>query len=423
MALLNTLVPADFRAAVTKPLQRFYLCTTLSCIGNGLTLSLFVVYLHNVRHLSITFATLLLAFTAVAGLATSPLSGTLVDRWGPVPVMVVSFMVEAGALVIWAYARHTPQVVVADVLLSVFGGATWGPVITLMSRLVPVEHRQRAFGVNFMLVNLGIGLGGLISASVVDLHHPYSFTILYLLNAATCVLIALLFLTLWPHGRAQVERRSDPAVRGDGWRDVLRDRRLVHYVLASLVMMIAGYGSVEAGFSLFVVNDLHMSVHLIGVMFFFNTSTIVVIQLFILNRIEGRSRTRVMASVGVLWFVFWIILFASTRMAAYVAVISICVAMAVFAVGETMWSPVGSALVNEIAPEHLRGRYNAAAGLIWGLSGTLAPSITAFFFSEHWGKYWPLFIGCAGLIGSLMMLTLRRSISAREDGTDAALAR
>ena len=51
MALLNTLVPADFRAAVTKPLQRFYLCTTLSCIGNGLPLSLFVVYLHNVRHL------------------------------------------------------------------------------------------------------------------------------------------------------------------------------------------------------------------------------------------------------------------------------------------------------------------------------------------------------------------------------------
>lgn len=423
MALLNTLVPADFRAAVTKPLQRFYLCTTLSCIGNGLTLSLFVVYLHNVRHLSITFATLLLAFTAVAGLATSPLSGTLVDRWGPVPVMVVSFMVEAGALVIWAYARHTPQVIVADVLLSVFGGATWGPGVTLMSRLVPVEHRQRAFGVNFMLVNLGIGLGGLISASVVDLHHPYSFTILYLLNAATCVLIALLFLTLWPHGRAQVERRSDPAVRGEGWRDVLRDRRLVHYVLASLVMMIAGYGSVEAGFSLFVVNDLHMSVHLIGVMFFFNTSTIVGVQLFILNRIEGRSRTRVMASVGVLWFVFWIILFASTRMPAYAAVISICVAMAVFAVGETMWSPVGSALVNEIAPEHLRGRYNAAAGLIWGLSGTLAPSITAFFFSEHWGKYWPLFIGCAGLIGSLMMLTLRRSISAREDGTDAPLAR
>jgi len=42
-----------------------------------------------------------------------------------------------------------------------------------------------------------------------------------------------------------------------------------------LVLMIGGYGSLDAGFSLFVVNDLKLSVHSIGVMFFFNTSTIV----------------------------------------------------------------------------------------------------------------------------------------------------
>jgi MFS family permease len=420
MPFFNSLVPDDFRSIVTGPLRRYYLCITLACVGNGLTLSLFVVYLHNVRHFSITFSTLLLAFTAVAGLATSPISGTLVDRLGPVPIMASSFLVEAGALVLWAFARHTPQVVVADFLLSVFGGATWGPGTTLMSRLVPEEHRQRAFGINFMLVNLGIGLGGVISATIVDLHHPYSFTVLYLLNAAMCVFIAALFLTLWSHGRRDVEHHSDPATRDEGWREVLRDRRLVHYVLASLVLMIAGYGSAEAGFSLFIVNDLHLSIHFIGVMLFFDTSTIVVAQLFILNRIEGRSRTRVMASVGVLWFVFWMILFASIRMPSSLAVISICVGMVIFAVGETMLSPVGPALVNEIAPEHLRGRYNAANGLIWGLAGTLAPAITAFFFSQGWGNYWPLFIGCTGLVGSLMMLTLRRSLSAREDGIGAA---
>jgi len=56
--------------------------------------------------------------------------------------------------------------------------------------------------------------------------------------------------------------------------------------------------------------------------------------------------------------------------------------MIVFALGETMLSPVGPALVNEIAPEHLRGRYNAAAGLAWGVSGTLAPAITALYFND-----------------------------------------
>jgi hypothetical protein len=55
-------------------------------------------------------------------------------------------------------------------------------------------------------------------------------------------------------------------------------------------MMIGGYGSREAGLSLFVVNNLHLSVRVIGVALFFNTSTIVGAQLFILNRIQGRAR-------------------------------------------------------------------------------------------------------------------------------------
>jgi len=420
MQLFSTLVPEDFRVVVTKPLRRFYLCTTLSCVGFGLTLSLFVVYLHDVRHFSIAFASLLLAVTAFVGLASGPLLGTLVDRVGPVAVIAVEFFIEAGALVLWAFARHTPQVVCAALLLAVFGGGGWGPGTTLLSRLVPEQHRQRAFGINFMLVNLGIGFGGLISATIVDLHHPFTFSVLYVTNAVVCAAIAGLYLTLRPYGGTIREHREDPATRDEGWREVLKDRRLVYFVLASLVLLIGGYGSQEAGFSLYVVNELHLSVHVIGVIFFFNTSTIVATQLFILNRIQGRSRTRVMACAGLLWFFFWLVLALSIHLPAVVAVLSLCVAMAVFAVGETMLSPIGPALVNELAPEHLRGRYNAASGMTWGVASALAPALTAFFFSEHWGDYWPIFIGATTLCGSWLMLRLRHRLSPREDGTVAA---
>jgi MFS family permease len=417
---MNTLVPEDFRAALSKPLKRFYLCTALGCVGGGLTLSLYVVYLHNVRHFSVTFATLLLAGTAIVGLTLSPLSGTLVDRFGPLRVIFPCSMVQAGALVLWSFARHAPQVIVASLLLTIFGGGAWGPMSTLLSRLVPEEQRQRAFGINFMLLNLGIGFGGLISASIVDLHHPFSFTVLYLLDAAVSVGVGLLYLTLWSHGQAIKEHHDDPATRDEGWRDVIKDRRLIYFMVASLVMIIGGYGSQEAGFSLFVVNNLHLSVHVIGVIFFFNTTTIVCAQLLILNRIQGRSRTRVMALAALLWFGFWMIMFVSLHLPPLMAVISLCFGMAVFAVGETMMSPIGAALVNDLAPEHLRGRYNSVQGLVWGFSSTLAPAITAFFFAVHWGNYWPLFIGLASLTGSFLMLRVRRTLSTREDGTELA---
>jgi MFS family permease len=368
-----------------------------------------------VRHFSVLFASMLLVFTAVAGLLFSPLIGSLVDKLGPVPVIVTAFALNSVALAIWAFEHSTTVVILTDVLLTITGGAYWGPGSTLLARLIDEEHRQRAFGLNFMFVNLGIGLGGLISATIVDLHHPFTFSIIYLLNAAMTFLIGILFATLWKFGRRE-DSSMTKEQEEEGWGEVLRDRRLIKYVLASLVLMLGGYGSQEAGLSLYVVNNLHLSVHSIGFMIFANTSTIVVTQLFVTNHVEGRSRTRVMATVGVLWFIFWIILFAAVKMSPIAAILSICLVMAIFAVGETMMNPIGSALINEIAPDHLRGRYNAASGLTWGVSSMFASGLTALFFSAHLGAWWPLFIGIASLCGSLMMLQLRSSLSAKEDG-------
>jgi MFS family permease len=414
--LVDTLVPVDFRSSIRGPLRRFYICTFIGCIGNGLTLSLFVVYLHNVRHFSTSFATLLLAVSAVVGIGTSPLWGTLTDRLGPLRVILFSYAADAAALVVWALAHTREQATLAALLIAVFGGAGWGPMSTMLTRMVSVEHRQRAFGFNFMLVNLGIGFGGLISASVVDLRHPDTFVVLYIFNAGVSLLAGLYYLTLRHHGGPVKEHLDDPVKSAEGWREVIHDSRLVRYVVAAVFLMIGGYGSLDAGLSLFVVNNLHISVHAIGVIFFFNTSTIVLAQLWVLNRIEGKSRTRVLGVVAALWFVFWVILESTLELPAATSIAMLCLAMVVFAIGETMLQPVGSALVNDIAPEHLRGRYNAAAGVSWGISGTLAPAITALYYGLHVGNWWPIGTGITALVGGAMMMNLRRHISASADG-------
>ncbi len=385
-------------------------------MGQGLTLSLFVIYLHNVRGFSTDYATLLLSAAALAGICSSPIWGTFTDHFGPVRVIMVAVVADAASLILWAHAHTESRAAVAALLLALFGGAGWGPSSTLLSRIVPSAQRQRAFGFYFMLVNLGIGFGGLVSASIVDLKHPASFVMLYTINAGVTMLGGLIVLSLWRYGGPIKEHRDDEQLRQEGWREVLRDRRLRRYVFAAVVLMIGGYGSQEAGFSLFVVNNLHLSVHVIGVIFFFNTTTIVCSQLWVLNRIEGRSRTRVMATVALFWLVFWVILDTALALPKGLAVVSLCVAMVIFALGETMLSPVGPALVNEIAPEHLRGRYNAAAGLAWGVSGTLAPAITALYFNDHLGDWWPLGTGLTALVGGALMLRLRTLLSASEDG-------
>ena len=415
MNVVDRLIPPDFRSEVRGPLRRLYLATTINCFGNGMAFSVFVVYLHNIRGFSITFSTLLLGISAIVGLCISPLWGTLIDRIGPGIIGPLAFGFSALGLVLWTGVHTKLEAIIVSLIITIFEGAGWGPGMVMMTRLVSEEHRQRAYGVNFMMVNLGIGMGLLVSASIASLNHPASFTVLYLFDAVVTLVAGLIFVTLIRHGKP-IHQEVEQGEIKQGWSTVLRDRRLLLYTGASLVLILGGSGSGDAGLSLFVVNNLHLSVHVIGITFFFNTLTIVFGQLWVLNKIEGKSRTKAMALVGVLWFIFWAVLGGSLAVPAVVAVVALCATQILFAIGETILQPAGSAIVNEIAPEHLRGRYNAAAGTAWGISGTLAPAITGIYYALDLGNWWPIGMGLTALIGSGLMLRLRHQLTPSEDG-------
>ena len=413
---MSTLVPIEFRALLKGPLRWYYLSTFLCCLGIGLSLVLYVLYLHDIRHLSVGFATTLLAANAVAALVVSPLSGTLTDRLGPFRLIVVLLMLHAATLVSWAFASTKPWIIATSLVMAVTDGAIFGPGTVLLTRLVDPEQRQRAYGVNFMMVNVGIGLGGLISASVVSLSNPTSFSRLYLGTAALTASSVLPLLPLRRFGGPVVPEK--PRAHGDpgGWREVLADRQLARFVLTALVLLVCGYGSLDAGASLFIVNQVHLAVGAVGVALFVNTVAIVLAQLFVLRFMDGRSRTRMMAVMAMLWAAAWLLFGVSPHVGQSVALVVLCVAMAIFGIGETIWSPVGPALVNDMAPEHLRGRYNATFGLIFGLSGSLAPLVAGAFLGTGTGGWWPFAVAAGCGVGLLGALDLGRHLTAAQDG-------
>jgi len=57
-----------------------------NALGNGVVFPFLLIYLHNVRGISLGMSGLVLAATSVAGLAAGPLSGTLRSRRPPSPV-------------------------------------------------------------------------------------------------------------------------------------------------------------------------------------------------------------------------------------------------------------------------------------------------------------------------------------------------
>ena len=75
--------------------QRLFVGIALSALGSGLTMPFLYVYLAEVRGISTATVGLLFAFMGLLGFVGSPIGGTLIDRFGPRPVMIVGLTAEA----------------------------------------------------------------------------------------------------------------------------------------------------------------------------------------------------------------------------------------------------------------------------------------------------------------------------------------
>ena len=113
----NVLVSPEPEALVPPGLdplvKRLFVGIALSALGSGLTMPFLFVYLAEVRGIPTATVGLLFAFMGLLGFIGSPLGGTLIDRVGPRPVMIVGLVTEAigvGSLALVHNAWHAMAV-------------------------------------------------------------------------------------------------------------------------------------------------------------------------------------------------------------------------------------------------------------------------------------------------------------------------
>lgn len=393
----------------------------VAAIGTGLVLPLLVVYLHDVRGFATETAGFIIASSAIAGLLAAPLAGRIIDRVGPVVSAAAGLGLEGIGIALWADVTQVWQAFLVAGLLPVVRAVIFPALGTTVARLVPEERRQRVFALQFMLLNLGIGLGGLVAGYVADRERPETFERLYRISGMAPFLFAGAFLVVLRHaGRLRaVDVAAEHAGREGSFADVLRDRKARLFLLMSLVLMTFGYGQVEIGLAAWTTQYAGHDVRVVAWEFAANTLTIVVGQLVVLRLIEGRSRTRMFALVGVTWAAAWA-LFGSAGLVpgTPAAVVLLVLATTVFGIGETAWSPVAPSFVNDIAPEHIRGRYNATASMSWGAGAAIGSTLTGLLLGAGggWAGVWVASLVLGPLGASLVALRLRRELTPKEDG-------
>ncbi len=398
-------------------MRRYFAGVALSALGSGLTLPFLFVYLARVRDLPTSTVGLVLAGMGVVGLLTTPLCGSLVDRFGPRPVLVGAILLEALGTGLLSQVHTVRGAFLVTGVIALGHAWMWPAANSMIPRMVAPELREHVFGLSFMLMNAGLGVGGLVSATLVDTDRPGSFEVLYLLDSLTYLGYAAIVLSL-PPGTGSAPDDGEPLTLG-GWREVLADATLRRVAAIMLLLITFGYAQLESGFAAYVVEVARLPEWVLGPAFAANTAAIVAGQLVALRLIQGRRRTRVLATCGVVWAVAWTLVAVAGVLPPVAAGLCAVLGLAVFGVGETLFSPVHPAIVNDLAPEHLRGRYNALGSSTWTVAMVLGPAIAGLLIGHDLALLWVLATVGGSLTAAVLFLRLRVHLTDAQDGVGA----
>jgi MFS family permease len=397
---------------LSRPARLMVAGNTVSSLGTGLVLPLYLIYLHQVRGIPLPVVGVLLTLAGALGLITVPVSGVLLDRVGARRVLTVLMAGQALAEVLMAGAHSTATALPAVLLLGASLGPMFPASVTMQAGLTTQPAlQQRAFAVNFTGINAGIGVGSAIGAGVADVNHLASFQLLFLANALLCLVFAVLLAWL-PNVRAPRETDQPKA----GYRDVLANRRLRTVLLATLVLAFTGYAALDSGLPAYATVEAHLSVHVVALSLAVNTAVIVGGQLFMLRLVRVLRRSRALAAIGLIWAVSWVVFgLAGLPLPSAARIACVFAFAALFGLGETFMAPTVSPLVNSLAEDRVRGRANALSSATYSIAFVVSPALSTGLIAAGVSIAW-IGLLCAGCLGTALLgVRLGRQLTPAQD--------
>jgi MFS family permease len=376
--------------------------------GNGVIGPFLIIYLHNVRGISLGISGLVVAAGSAAALVSAFVGGALSDRVGPRRVLSGALITMAIGFALFPLIREPWQAVALNMLVGFGSGSFWPSQSTLLSSLTPPERRHSAFAQQRMTMNLGIALGGLVAGAIARTDRPGTFTFLFLLNTVT-FLVFVAVLRLVPAPRPGAAHHHEPG----RYRDVLRNRVFLAYISLNVVLIGAGIAVMAELLPPFAKNTAHVSEPAIGVIWFVFSAVVAIGQLPVVKLVEGKRRLHGLALMSLIWAgTFIVVMAAGAWLTGTQAAVVLGVAVAVFALAECLHGAIYAPLAVDLAEPRLLGRYMAFSSFSWQLGWLVGPAAGGFVLQNDPLALWPAAAAIC-VLASGYALALERHIPAK----------
>jgi MFS family permease len=298
---------------------------------------------------------LVVALSGVGSLLGQLAGGVVADRLGRRESIAVGMLGAAGAFALLGAAQATWLLVVGGFLAGGFIDFYRPASAALVHDLVDAPTRPRAYGLLFWAVNLGFAFGATLAGALAE----RGFGLLFAVDAATCLAFAAL---VWRFVPADTAPRAAAGTPGR-LRDVLADRLMVAFCLVTALEAVVYMQSFSTLPLAMRADGLSSSAY--GVTIALNGIVIVVVQPLLLPALERMRRRDALAGGAALIGAGMGLNGLAPTVAAY------ALPLLVWTTGEILVTSVGPAVVSDLAPGHLRARYQAV------FSGRRSPAPTS----------------------------------------------
>jgi MFS family permease len=351
------------------------------------------VYLTQGRGFAPAVAGAVAALYGAGAAVASALGGYLADHVGRRATMAGALLLGGLGMIALGFAHELWLIMPATFVVALLGECYRPAMQAAIADLVPPADRVRAFGILYWVINLGFSIG-LVLGGVLATR---SFFYLFLGDGLTSIAFALIVLRAVPETRPALPPATHAATAphrrpgfAAGFLAPYRDRPFAVFVLLSVLTLLVFMQHVAA-LPIEIANRGVPRAWL-GFVLGLNGIVIVLVQPFLAPVLGRYNRSRVLAAGAcLLGLGFGVNVFASGPALYSLGVV-------VWTIGEIFLLPTANAVVADIALPHMRGRYQGAYGLSFGLAGFGAPLIGTAVLQQFGSR--ALWLGClaAGLI-------------------------
>ncbi len=365
----------------------------------GSFVAVFLILYLREKGYSIAEAGFVVSLYGAGNVVAAAVGGLLADRLGRRNAIAISMFSSAATLLVLSQADEIVLIGALTFLAGLTGEMYRPASAALLADLVPAGQRLPAFALNRLAINLGFAAGPATAGLLAD----RSFTYLFVGDALTSIVFGGLALAALPEG---VRTRRGDERRGEGIRTIARDRAFLFFLVSSVLGAFV-YDQANVTFPLHVTES-GLSNADYGLLISLNGLAIVLLELPFTSITQRFPAIPTLAVGSVLVGLG----FALNAWAESLAALAFTVL--IWTIGEIVYAPVASAYVADIAPVHLRGRYQGAFGLSWGLSFMLGPLLGAVFFAWNGDAFW-LFCGVLGVLSAGLLLAGSRTPRSRTE--------